>query len=209
LAGALFIDAQGHIRHRHFGEGDDEASEKVIQQLLSEAGHSGVLNHLVAIDARGAEAAPGSSVESPETYFGYTRAENFSSKEAVAQDQPQVYSARPEFLLNQWALVGNWTVEDDRAVANQPNTRFTYRFKARDLHLVLGAQDGKPVRFRVLIDGTPPGADHGGDIDAKGDGTVTDERLCQLVRQSGAIIERQFEIEFLDPGAQAFAFTFG
>jgi hypothetical protein len=144
-----------------------------------------------------------------ETYVGYKRAENLASAQAVVRDQPQTYSAAPDLHLNQWALVGDWTVEEERAVANAANARIAYRFRARDLHLVLGPHDGKPVRFRVLIDGKPPGADHGVDIDADGNGVITDERLYQLVRQSKSAAERQFEIEFLDPGAQAFAFTFG
>ena len=205
-----FFDGQGRLRHHHFGEGEYDESEKVIQQLLAEAGASGVLKDLVSVDARGAEAAADTdNIESPETYVGYKRAENFSSPEAVVQDQPRSYSAPPNLGLNQWALAGDWTIEQERAVANQPDARIAYRFRARDLHLVLGPNDGKPVRFRVLIDGKPPGADHGVDTDADGNGTITEERLYQLVRQTKSVAERQFEIEFLDPGAQAFAFTFG
>jgi cytochrome c biogenesis protein CcdA/thiol-disulfide isomerase/thioredoxin len=205
-----FIDTQGRIRHHHFGEGEYDESEKVIQQLLAEAGAKGVSTELVSVDARGAEAAADmDQIESPETYVGYKRAENFSSVEAVVRDRPQTYSAAPDLHLNQWALVGDWTVEEERAVANQSNARVAYRFRARDLHLVLGPHDGKPVRFRVLIDGKPPGADHGADIDADGNGTITEERLYQLVRQRKSVAERQFEIEFLDSGAEAFAFTFG
>jgi hypothetical protein len=203
-------DGQGRLRHHQFGEGEYDESEKVIQQLLAEAGAHGVSTDLVSVDARGAEAAADMDhVESPETYVGYKRAENFSSPEGVVKDQPHNYSSPPSFNLNQWALVGDWTVEEERAVANGPDARIAYRFQARDLHLVLGPHDGKPVRFRVLIDGKPPGADHGVDTDADGNGTITEERLYQLVRQSKPAGERQFEIEFLDSGAQAFAFTFG
>jgi cytochrome c biogenesis protein CcdA/thiol-disulfide isomerase/thioredoxin len=205
-----FIDGQGRIRYHHFGEGEYDESEKVIQQLLAEAGAKGVAKDLVSVDARGAEAAADTNqIESPETYVGYKRAENFASLETVVQDQPRTYTAAPSLRLNQWALAGDWTVEPERAVANAPDTRIAYRFHARDLHLVLGPHDGKPVRFRVLIDGKPPGEDHGVDIDAEGNGTITEERLYQLVRQHGSVAERQFEIEFLDPGAEAFAFTFG
>jgi thiol-disulfide isomerase/thioredoxin len=205
-----FFDGQGRLRHHQFGEGEYDESEKVIQQLLAEAGAHGVSTDLVSVDARGAEAAADMDhVESPETYVGYKRAENFSSPEGVVKDQPHNYSSPPSFNLNQWALVGDWTVEEERAVANGSDARIAYRFQARDLHLVLGPHDGKPVRFRVLIDGKPPGADHGVDTDADGNGTITEERLYQLVRQSKPAGERQFEIEFLDPGAQAFAFTFG
>lgn len=205
-----FIDAQGRIRHHHFGEGEYDESEKVIQELLAEAGTSGVSTDLVKVDARGAEAAADmANVESPETYLGYKRGENFASPEDVVHDQSRVYSAPPSFHLNQWALAGDWTIEEERSVSNQPGARIAYRFHARDLHLVLGSHDGKPVRFRVRIDGKPPGEDHGMDTDADGNGTVTDERLYQLVRQSQSVAERQFEIEFLDPGAEAFAFTFG
>jgi hypothetical protein len=123
--------------------------------------------------------------------------------------EPQVYSAKQDLRLNEWAVAGNWTVEGERALANGPDTAITFRFKARDLHLVLGAREGKAVRFKVLIDDKPPGIDHGGDVDANGEGTVTDERLYQLVRQKGPIREHQFEIKFLDAGAEAFAFTFG
>jgi thiol-disulfide isomerase/thioredoxin len=205
-----FIDGQGRIRYHHFGEGEYDESEKVIQQLLAEAGAKGVSKDLVSVDARGAEAAADvDAIESQETYVGYKRAENFASPEAVVHDGPQTYSAAPDPQLNQWSLAGNWTVEGERAVSNDADTHIAYRFKARDLHLVLGPHDGKPVRFRVLIDGKPPGDDHGVDIDADGNGTITDERLYQLVRQSKAVAEHTFEIEFLDSGAQAFAFTFG
>jgi thiol-disulfide isomerase/thioredoxin len=205
-----FIDTQGRIRYHHFGEGEYDESEKVIQQLLAESGAKEVSTDLVSVDARGAEAASDMDQnDSPETYVGYKRAENFSSTPAVVRDQPQTYSAAPDLHLNQWALVGDWTVEEERAIANAANARIAYHFRARDLHLVLGPHDGKPVRFRVLIDGKPPGVDHGVDVDADGNGTITDERLYQLVRQSNSVAERQFEIEFLDSGAQAFAFTFG
>ncbi len=206
-----FIDAEGRIRHRHFGEGDYDQSEKVIQQLLAEAGQGEVSRDLVSVDARGAEAAADmGDVQSPETYVGYMRAENFASPGGAVDDKRQVYALASPLRLNQWAIGGDWTVEGERAVSNEPNGRIVYRFHARDLHLVLGpAADGKPVRFRVLLDGKAPGPDHGVDIDDQGNGVVTGQRLYQLIRQSKPSADRDFEIEFLDAGAQAFAFTFG
>jgi len=206
-----FIDAQGRIRHHHFGEGEYDQSEKIIQQLLAEAGEGDVSHDLVAVDARGAQAAADiDNVKSPETYIGYARAENFASPGGAVPDKPQVYAAAPQLQLNQWSLAGDWTVGGERAVLNEPNGRIAYRFHARDLHLVLApAADGKPVRFRVSIDGKAPEADHGVDTDDRGEGVVSEQRLYQLVRQGKPIADREFEIEFLDPGAQAFAFTFG
>ena len=206
-----FIDAEGRIRHHHFGEGEYDQSEKIIQQLLAEAGKANVAQDIVKVSAQGAQAAADmDDVKSPETYVGYTRAENFASPGGAVSDKRQVYSIAPQLQLNQWALAGDWTIGGERAVSNEANGRIAYRFHARDLHLVLGpATDGKPVRFRVTIDGKAPGADHGADIDDQGNGTVSEQRLYQLVRQSKPDSDRQFEIEFLDPGAQAFAFTFG
>jgi cytochrome c biogenesis protein CcdA/thiol-disulfide isomerase/thioredoxin len=206
-----FIDAQGRIRHHHFGEGEYAQSEKIIQQLLAEAGKSDVAKDIVSVNAQGAEAAPDmDDVKSPETYVGYAREENFASPGGAVDDKSQVYSIAPQLQLNQWALSGDWTIGGERASLNAANGRIAYRFHARDLHLVLGpGADGKPVRFRVSIDGKPPESDHGADTDAEGNGTVTGQRLYQLVRQNKPAADRQFEIEFLDPGAQAFAFTFG
>ena len=206
-----FIDAQGRIRHHHFGEGEYDQSEKIIQQLLMETGAGDVAKGVVTVEASGAEYAPDlSNVKSPETYIGYERAENFASAGGAVQDVPHTYSVQRELQLNQWGLDGDWTVEGERAVSNQANDWIRYRFHARDLHLVLGpSSDKKPVRFRVLIDGQPPGDDHGVDIDTAGNGVITEQRLYQLVRQSGAVTDRLFEVEFLDPGSQAFAFTFG
>jgi cytochrome c biogenesis protein CcdA/thiol-disulfide isomerase/thioredoxin len=206
-----FIDAQGRIRHHHFGEGEYDQSEKIIQQLLAEAGKDSVAQDIVKVDAQGAEAAADmDDVKSPETYLGYERAENFASPGGAAADKREVYAVAPDLHLNQWALAGDWTVGGERAVLNAPNGRIVYRFHARDLHLVLGpGADGKPVRFRVRIDGKAPEADHGVDTDDQGNGAVTEQRLYQLVRQGKSVADREFEIEFLDPGAQAFAFTFG
>jgi cytochrome c biogenesis protein CcdA/thiol-disulfide isomerase/thioredoxin len=206
-----FIDAQGRIRHHHFGEGEYDQSEKIIQQLLAEAGQASVAQDIVKVDAQGAEAAPDmDDVKSPETYVGFTRAENFASPGGAVPDRPQVYAAASPLQLNQWALAGDWTIGGERAVLNAANGRIAYRFHARDLHLVMGpGADGKPVRFRVRVDGKAPDADHGVDTDAEGNGIVKEQRLYQLVRQGKAVADREFEIEFLDPGAQAFAFTFG
>jgi thiol-disulfide isomerase/thioredoxin len=206
-----FIDAQGHIRHHHFGEGDYDRSERIIQQLLSETGIGGIAHEPAAVEARGPEApADWGSLKTPETYVGYMRAESFASPGGAVPDQPHVYAAPAQLKLNDWALAGDWTVEKERAVLNKPNGRIAYRFHARDLHLVMGpATRGAPVRFRVLIDGRAPGADHGIDVDEQGNGTVTEPRLYQLIRQRKPVADRQFEIEFLDPGVEAFAFTFG
>jgi len=204
------IDAQGRIRYHQFGEGEYERSERIIQQLLSEAGFSGG-DQLAGVDARGVEAeADWAHLKSPENYLGHERTENFVSPGRAVVDKPRVYAAPARIKLNDWALSGDWTVKKDAVVLNKANGRIAYRFHARDLHLVMGpAVRGASVRFRVLIDGQPPGAAHGIDVDDQGDGTVTEQRLYQLIRQPNPIADRQFEIEFLDPGVEAFAFTFG
>lgn len=203
-----FIDAQGRIRHHHFGEGDYEGSERVIQQLLKEAGVQ-VDGRKVQVDARGAEvAADFAQVDSPETYVGYARAENFRSPGGLARDTIKTYAAAP-LQLNGWSLSGRWRVTREHADLQDAGGKVAFRFKARDLHLVMGSGRAGTPRFRVRIDGQAPGADAGMDIDAQGIGRVDGERLYQLVRQAGPVRERTFEIEFLDPGAQVFAFTFG
>lgn len=204
-----FIDSQGRIRHHHFGEGEYAKSEEVIRQLLREAGKT-VSSQQVDVRGIGAEAAPDmANVKSPETYLGYDRAENFMSPGGVARDESHDYTAGV-LKLNDWSLAGRWTVDPENAALDAAGGAIRYRFHARDLHLVLGpGMDGKAVRFRVTIDGAAPGADHGVDTDANGGGTVTGQRLYQLVRQQGPVRERTFEIQFLDPGVQAFAFTFG
>jgi cytochrome c biogenesis protein CcdA/thiol-disulfide isomerase/thioredoxin len=207
-----FIDAKGQIRHHHFGEGEYAQSEQVIQQLLEEAGRKDVTNTVVsAEDAKGVQqAADMSQVASPETYLGYERAQNFASAEKQAADTARLYTAPAKPALNQWGLAGNWLSQPDQLTLNDARGSIVYRFHARDLHLVLGpGKDGKPVRFRVTIDGAAPGKDHGTDVAADGTGTITGQRLYQLVRQSGGIADRTFSIEFLDPGVQAYAFTFG
>ncbi len=206
-----FVDTRGHVRHHQFGEGEYEPSEMIIQRLLSEAGIGGIGDELVSVDARGAEAAADwGSLKSPENYVGYERTEDFASPGGVAADKRRTYTAPEQLRLNQWALSGDWTVEQEAAVLNKANGRITDCFHARDLHLVMGpAAQGASVPFRVRIDGQPPGAAHGSDVDDQGSGTVTEQRLYQLIRQSKPIADRLFEIEFLDSGVEAFAFTFG
>ncbi|MDK1373796.1 MULTISPECIES: cytochrome c biogenesis protein DipZ [unclassified Sinorhizobium] len=206
-----FIDAEGHIRHHHFGEGDYEESERVIQELLAEAAGSRRNDGgIVKPEAKGAESAPDfANLQSGEDYVGYMRAGNFVSPEGVAADEARDYSVG-DLDLNQWGLRGNWTVGPEQATLNRSGGSITYRFSARDLHLVLGpGTDGRKLRFQVKVDGVAPGPDHGSDIDSNGSGTVSETRLYQLVRQSGEVRERTFEIRFLDPGVEAFVFTFG
>jgi thiol-disulfide isomerase/thioredoxin len=208
-----FVDSTGNIRHTHFGEGEYERSERVIQQLLSEAGGAAApATDLVDPNAEGAALASDRlSVVSPETYVGHARAENFASPGGQAPGVARNYEVPPVLELNRWALAGRWTVgEEDAALESAPG-RIAFRFHARDLHLVLGPAglDGKPVRFRVRLDGAEPGADHGTDIRRDGTGTVVEQRLYQLIRQSGEVRDHTFEIEFLDPGVTAYAFTFG
>ncbi len=206
----FFIDAQGRIRHHHFGEGEYATSEAVIQQLLREAGHS-VGAGAVAVREQGAQAeADLADVRSPETYLGYARAERFASAGGEVHDAVRDYAAPAKLALNEWGLAGRWQVADERAQAVAAGARIVFRFHARDLHLVLApAENGKPMRIRVRIDGHEPLADHGADIDEHGEGLIAGERLYQLVRQQGAIGDRTFEIEFLDAGGKAYAFTFG
>jgi thiol-disulfide isomerase/thioredoxin len=205
------VDAQGHIRSHHFGEGAYEQTEMMIQHLLAEAGIGGFDDELVSVEARGAEvAADWDSLRSGENYVGYERTENFASPGGAVLDEPRVYAAPARLRLNEWALVGDWTMGREATVLNKANGRIAYRFHARDLHLVMGsAVRGTSVRFRVFIDGQAPGAAHGSDVDEQGNGMVTEPRLYQLIRQPGHIADRQFEIEFLDAGVEAFSFTFG
>ncbi len=205
-----FIDAEGRIRHHHFGEGDYGESEHIIQTLLQEAGDRNVTSGIVSVKASGAEAASdASSVRSLETYIGYERAENFVSPGGAVRDKPHTYAdGSPE--LNEWGLLGDWTVKAEHAVLDQKDGGIVFKFHARDLHLVLGPPpDGKTIRFLVKIDGKAPGASHGSDAGPGGEGAVTEQRLYQLVRQSGPVADHTFEIQFLDPGVEAYAFTFG
>jgi hypothetical protein len=206
-----FIDATGRVRYHHFGEGDYDESEGWIRGLLQERNHQPPPNSATKIAATGAEAAPDlQAAQSPETYIGYIRAKSFASPGGFNEDDAQVYRAPARLELNEWALTGKWKDESQIATLLSPAGGIVYRFHARDLHLVLGpGSDGKPVRFRVTLDGKPPGADHGVDTDADGYGTVTESRLYQLIRQKSSVLDRTFRIEFLTPSVQAFAFTFG
>jgi hypothetical protein len=207
-----FIDVNGKVRYHHFGEGEYDQSEQWIQELLKERPNEQSLpGGIVNVSAQGAEAAPDmNEVQSPETYVGYERAQNFASPGGFKQNKASLYTIPASLALNQWGLAGNWIDHDQTAVLASPQGKIAFRFHARDLHLVLGpTADGKPVHFHVTIDGHAPGENHGVDTDEQGNGVVTEHRLYQLVRQKGTIMDRVFEIEFLDQGAQAFAFTFG
>jgi thiol-disulfide isomerase/thioredoxin len=192
------IDGQGRIRHRHFGEGEYERSERIIQELLAESGGRDVRGELASVEGRGVEApADWANLRTPETYLGADRSENRGSSDA-------------RLRLNQWSLGGDWTVRMQAAVLERANGKIVYRFHARDLNLVMAAgAGGRAVRFRVFIDGQPPGPSHGTDVDEEGNGTVTEGRMYQLIRQSGSVTDRRFEIQFLDPGVEVFVFTFG
>lgn len=206
-----FIDAQGRIRYHQFGENRYDKAEQIIQQLLAEAGQRNLPAGVVAPKGQGTQAAPGSELAmSGETYVGAERATGFASPGGLVSGRAHVYQSPASLRTNQWAFTGDWTVGPERAVSNHANGRIAYRFQARDLHLVLGpAADGKPVRFRVLVDGKPPLENHGADTDEEGYGIIEAQKLYQLVRQAKNANDRLFEIEFLDGGAQAYAFTFG
>jgi thiol-disulfide isomerase/thioredoxin len=205
------VDAQGRIRYHQFGEGGYEQTERVIQQLLTEAGHANVPRTLVSPDPTAVEAAADwRNLKSPETYVGYERGERFASAEGVARDHPRAYIAPPRLPLNEWALTGDWTVGPEAAALTGASGRIVYRFHARDLNLIMAPiLHDTPIKFRVQIDGHPPGAAHGSDVDEQGNGTVSDWRMYQLIRQSEPIVDRLFEIEFTGPGVAAFDFTFG
>jgi hypothetical protein len=206
-----FVDARGRIRHHQFGEGGYRESERIIEQLLVEAGAHGIGHELVSIDARGAEvAADWRSLKSPETYTGYELTQGFASPGGARWNKSHVYGYPTQLGLNHWALQGDWTVGKEAVALNTANGRIAYRFHARDLHLVMGpAVRGTSVPFRVLIDGHLPGASHGSDIDDQGNGEVTEQRLYQLIRQPEPVADHLFEIEFPGFGAEAFDFTFG
>ncbi len=209
---AVYIaDADGRIRHNHFGEGGYLECEMAIQMLLHEAGVDGVADDLVSVADEGFEArADWQSLGSPETYLGYEQGERFASPGGAELDQPHDYAVPDALGLNQWALSGDWTVEGPASVLNRADGTIQFRFHARDVHLVMGPPvREKPVPFRLLVDGEPPGHDHGLDVDDDGRGTVNRQRLHQLIRQRGPITDRTFEITFLEPGLEAYAFTFG
>ena len=205
------VDAHENIRHHRFGEDDYEQSERILRQLLTEAGAGGISHELVSVDPGGVEAAADwGSLWSPENYLGYERTENFASPDGAVLGTRHVYAVPERLRLNHWALAGDWAVNRQAIVLHQAGGRIAYRFRARDLHLVMApTAAGTPVRFRVRIDRQPPGTVHGTDVDDQGNGTLTQPRLYQLIRQPGPIAERTFEVTFLDPGVAAYAFTFG
>jgi thiol-disulfide isomerase/thioredoxin len=206
-----FIGADGRIRRHVLGEGEYDQSEQLIQQLLSEADAAPAVNGTVTVSGTSTEAAPDErDLRSPETYIGYAQATNFASPGFVSENASKVYKTLSALPLNHWSLAGDWTITGEYAALNDTSGSISYRFHARDLHLVLArVPQGHPIRFRVRIDGNPPGADHGYDIDADGWGSLEEDRLYQLVRQSGKIVDRTFEIEFFESGVRAYAFTFG
>ncbi|HKX91019.1 MAG TPA: cytochrome c biogenesis protein DipZ [Sphingomicrobium sp.] len=204
-----FVDAKGRVRYHHFGEGDYAMSERVIRQLLAEAGRAPA-GDMIAVRASGAQAPPSiKDIKSPETYIGYGRASRFVSPGGLRRDEPADYAIARLARLNDWAFGGRWLDSRQSARSLAPGAAIAFRFHARDLHLVLGSASGKPIRFRVTLDGAAPGADAGLDIAADGRGAAREQRLYQLVRQKGAVRDRTFTIEFVDPGVEAFAFTFG
>ena len=204
------VDAKGRIRYHHFGEGDYAKSERVIQTLLKENGATGLDESAVRITAEGAEAPPSEDVRSPETYVGYAHAENFASPEHMARDSRKTYSPPSKPALNQWGLGGSWNIGAESGTLESAPGKIVFRFHSRDVHMVLGpAKNGKPVRFKVTLDGAAPGDNHGVDSSPDGMGEVRQPRMYQLLRQKGGVQDRTFEIEFLDPGAEVFSFTFG
>lgn len=205
-----FIDANGRIRYHHFGEGEYDKSERMIQTLLRENGVPGLDERPVRITAEGPEAPPSDDVRSPETYIGYARTEDFASPERTARDSHRIYSPPPRPELNQWGLGGSWNIGAEHASLESAPGKIVFRFHARDLHMVLGpSKRGTPVRFRINVNGAEPGGDHGSDSAPDGTGEIRQPRMYQLIRQKGPIRDTTFEIEFLDPGVEAFSFTFG
>jgi len=215
-----FVDAKGRIRYHHFGEGEYEKSERVIQTLLKENGATHLDESPVRITADKAEAPPSEDVRSPETYVGYARAENFASPERMARDSRKTYSPPARPALNQWGPGGPWNIGPESGTLESAPGKIVFRFHSRDVHMVLGlakaglakngpAKNPKPVRFKVTVDGAAPGANHGADSGPDGSGEVLKPRLYQLIRQKGRVQDRTFEIEFLDPGIEVFSFTFG
>jgi thiol-disulfide isomerase/thioredoxin len=205
-----FIDAEGRIRHRHYGEEDYVNSERVIQRLLEEAGAERVPEDLVSVDPDGVELpADWETLRSPETYVGYARSTGLASPGGVEPDRRRLYVEPPQLELNQWAFSGDWTVGGQVATLNEPGGRIIFRFHGRDLNLVLGSENAESSHFLVLIDDAPPNGSRGISVDERGTGTIEEARLYQLIRQAGPITDRTFEITFLDAGAQAYVFTFG
>ena len=209
---ALYVlDGKGRVRHHKFGEGGYAESEQVIRELLTQAGVATLPGRSAPVEGHGVEApADWANARSPENYLGSERTEGFASPSGNNPGERRTYASPRTLDLNQWALDGAWTVGRQAIASNRPNGRIIYRFHSRDLHLVMGPPSGaRPVRFRVLLDGQPPGAAHGLDADAAGNGVATEQRLYQLIRQPHPIADRTFQIEFGDQGVEAFAFTFG
>ena len=206
-----FVDTRGRIRHHRYGEGDFERSEMVIRQLLAEAGVDDLPEGLAAIEPNGDEVqADWEELGSPESYLGYEQQEGFDASGGLVENRPYSYSAPPRLGLNRWSLDGSWTVRSDASALQEAGGRIAYQFHARDVNLVMGpAVKGSTVRFRVYIDGRVAGDAHGADVAGDGAGTVVQQRMYQLIRQRERIRDRRFEIEFLDPGAEGFCFTFG
>ena len=205
-----FIDGKGRIRYHHFGEGEYEKSESVIQALLKENGALGLDEGFAHIAGNGPEAPPSNDVRSPETYVGYARTENLASREQIVPDSRYSYEPPARSQLNQWELGGSWRVTGEKAILESAGGKIVFRFHARDLHMVLGpGKNGKPIRFKVTLNGAAPGEDHGSDSAADGSGEVRQPRMYQLIRRKGPFGDASFEIEFLDPGLEAFSFTFG
>jgi thiol-disulfide isomerase/thioredoxin len=199
-----FVDPDGIIRGRQFGEGRYEQSERIIQRLL------GIDRDLVTVEARGVEAAADwNHLRTPETYLGYGRSDRFSSPKGVSFDKRRTYELPDSLRVNHWALRGDWTIEAESAVLDQAGGSIAYRFQARDAHLVLSPGAREPMPFHVLLDGTAPGPSHGVDVNTEGNGVLRDGRMYQLVRQHDAVRERTLEITFVERGAKAYAFTFG
>ena len=208
---AIYIaDMDGRIRYHHYGEGDYDECERVVQQLLRDAGHE-VGDELVSVTPEGFEVqADWSNLKTPETYVGYQQAQNFASAADLVIDDPRTYALPEPLNSNEWALAGRWAVESRASVSQEPDAKIAFRFHARDVNLVMGPRPrDASIPFRVAVDGEPPGDAHGFDVDEQGNGTVHQQRLYQLVREPGSITDRTVEITFLEPGAEAYCFTFG
>jgi thiol-disulfide isomerase/thioredoxin len=205
------IDAKGRIRYHHFGEGDYGDIERAIQELLKENGATSLPSVSDSVTGVGIEAAPDwADGRSPETYLGYRQAENFASPEKAHKDSVQTYSEPAKLSLNHWGLSGPWNIKAESAVLQSVPGKISFRFHSRDLNFVLAPRvDGKPVRFVIRLDGAVPGENNGVDTTPDGSGEIRDPRLYQLIRQKGPVLDRTFEIEFLDPGVEALDFTFG
>ena len=199
-----FVDGEGVIRDEHFSEGRYEKSERNIQDLL------GIERELVSVNGLGVEAeADWDNLGTPETYLGHGRGERFASPQDSVPDERYVYGLPERLGFNRWALAGEWTIGRESVTLAEPNGSITFRYQARDAHLVLSPGAAGPIPFRVLVDGEPPDLSHGVDVDEEGNGVLEDGRLYQLVRERNSVRERTLEITFLEPGAEAYAFTFG